>query len=149
MAPIMADTDVTTATIVSVGTFDASPALVWRAMADRELIERWYGPADAPASFEAHVLTPGARSFYALRTADGEQQPGFLQIMRVDPERRLEFIDGHRGPNGIGPEFLHAVVELEETGSGSRMFVTQHFADRNDMEQLMLGQLEAVVSTLS
>jgi uncharacterized protein YndB with AHSA1/START domain len=149
MAPIMVDTDVTTATIVSVGTFDAAPALVWRALAERELIEQWYGPSDAPASFETHELTPGARSVYSLCTADDEVQPGFLQIMRVEPERRLEFIDGHRGPSGIGPEFLHAVVELEDSGGGSRMFVTQHFADRNDMEQLMLGQLEAVVSTLS
>jgi len=150
VAPILADTDVTTATIVAVGTLSAPPEVVWRAFAERELIERWYGPADAPARFESHVLEPGARSLYAIGGDEGgEPQQCFLQIMEVEPHRRLVFTDGHRISGPLGHEFLHATVELEASGTGSRMFVTQHFADRADMEQIMLTQLEDVVSGLS
>ena len=150
MAPIVADTDITTATIVCVGALDVPPGVVWRGFAERELLERWYGPSDEPAHFENHELRPRARSLYRLDDRDGVERLGYLQFIAVEPERRLIFTDGKRTEAGqFGPEFLHAVVELEPAGTGTRMFVTQSFADRNDMEQLMLSQLEAVVSTRS
>lgn len=150
MAPILADTDITTATIVSVGALNVPPATVWRGFAERELLEQWYGPSDEPARFENHELRPRGRSLYRLDDRDGAERLGYLQFIAVEPGRRLIFTDGKRDESGhFGPEFLHAVVELEAAGAGTRMFVTQSFADRNDMEQLMLSQLEAVVSALT
>ena len=150
MAPILADTDITTGTIVSVGEFDVPPAVVWRAFAERELLEQWYGPSDEPAHFETHELRARCRSLYRVIDREGEERLGYLQFAAVEPERRLIFTDGTRTADGqFGPEFLHAVVELEPAGEGTRMFVTQSFADHKDMEQLMLGQLEAVVSAVS
>jgi uncharacterized protein YndB with AHSA1/START domain len=150
VSPILADTDITTATIVSVGVFDVPPSVVWRAFAEQPLLEQWYGPSDEPAQFENHELRARTRSLYQVTDRDGERRLGYLQFTAVEPERRLIFTDGTRDESGaFGPEFLHAVVELEAEGAGTRMFVTQSFADRNDMEQLMLEQLEAVVSALS
>ncbi|MFC4242803.1 SRPBCC domain-containing protein [Gryllotalpicola reticulitermitis] len=150
MAPILADTDITTATIVSVGALSVPPHVVWRGFAEREVLEQWYGPTDEPAHFENHELRARTRSLYRVADRDGSERLGYLQFIAVETDRRLIFTDGKRTESGdFGPEFLHAVVELEPTSSGTRMFVTQSFADRNDMEQLMLSQLEAVVSTLS
>jgi len=150
MPPIYADTDITTATIVSVGALDVPPSVVWRAFAEKDVLEQWYGPSDEPAQFENHELRARTRSLYRVLDREGVERLGYLQFTAVEPERRLIFTDGTRDEAGrFGPEFLHAVVELEPAGSGTRMFVTQSFADRNDMEQLMLGQLEAVVSALS
>ena len=150
MAPIFADTDITTATIVSVGTLDVPPSVVWRGFVERELLEQWYGPTDEPARFETHELRARTRSLYRLRDREGAERLGYLQFAAVETERRIIFTDGTRDEAGrFGPEFLHAVVELEPAGSGTRMFVTQSFTDRNDMEQLMLSQLEAVVSGLT
>jgi uncharacterized protein YndB with AHSA1/START domain len=153
---ILADTDIDTGTIVSVGVLPVPPAVVWRGFAERELLERWYGSAEAPARFETHELRARTRSIYRLCGPVGEggepgaDRLGFLQFIAVDPARLLVFSDGARTPEGaFGPAFLHATVELEPVGSGTRVFVTQQFSDRNRMEQLMLDQFEAVVSSLT
>ncbi len=150
MAPILEDTDVTMATVVSIGTFETAPSVVWRAFAEREIIGQWYGPRDWPATFEEHELVAGATSLYHLTGPGDALDRGFLQIIAVEGESRLEFTDGHRDDDGaMSPEFLHAIVELEASGRGSRLSVTQRFADRNRMGQLMLKQLEDVVGGLA
>ncbi|MCL2515318.1 MAG: SRPBCC domain-containing protein [Microbacteriaceae bacterium] len=157
--PILADTDILTGTIVSVGSLAVPPAVAWRGFAERELLERWYGPADTPAHFEHHVLAARCRSLYRLdgggdtEDAGGARAAyrfGFLQFIAVEPQHRLVFTDGTRTADDVvGSEFLHATVEFEPVGTGTRMFVTQHFVHHNDMEQLMLNQFEAVVSSLT
>ena len=147
---MLADTDVTTATIVSVGMLAVPPAVAWRGFAEQELLERWYGPVEAPAEFECHELVPEARSLYRLGSGAAPARLGYLQFVVVEPAQRVVFVDGIRTADGaVSPEFLHATVEFETAGSGTRVIATQHFGDRNRMEQLMLDQFEAVVSRLT
>jgi uncharacterized protein YndB with AHSA1/START domain len=58
--------------------FDASPDRVWQLWADPRQLERWWGPADLPATVTAHDLRSGGRVDYHMtgprvtsRTATG------------------------------------------------------------------------------
>ena len=86
---------------------------VWAAITEADAIATWFG-----ALVEIDPRTSGAVRF---TWADGKERRGI--ILAVDPERRLEF--RWAASDGSPPDTSVVVFELEPTGEGTRVVVSE------------------------
>jgi uncharacterized protein YndB with AHSA1/START domain len=135
-------------TLTIVAELAAPPARVWQVWTDPRQLERWWGPPTWPATFEEHDVVVGGRSSYYMTGPEGEKARGWWRFVALDEPRRLEFEDGFAdGAGDPNPQLptIRAVVELEDTASGTRMTVTSRFATLEQMEQLgQMGMVEGI-----
>jgi uncharacterized protein YndB with AHSA1/START domain len=131
--------------------FDATPERVWQLWADPRQLERWWGPPTYPATFTSLDLRAGGRASYFMTGPDGVVTPhGYWDIVKVDPPRRIEMIDGFANADGTpyeempGPGGMN--VTIEPIGNGrTRMTIESTFPDTATMEQLLaMGQEEGM-----
>jgi uncharacterized protein YndB with AHSA1/START domain len=102
----------------------------------------------------------GGSSRYYMTGPEGEKARGWWRFLALDEPRSLAFEDGFSDesgePNASMPT-IHARVELEETGAGTRMTVTSRFGTAEAMAQLVemgmaegmtlaMGQIDALVA---
>jgi uncharacterized protein YndB with AHSA1/START domain len=150
--------DALTFTIVS--EFAAPPARVWQIWSDPRQLERWWGPPTYPATFTDHDLVAGGSASYYMTGPEGDKAAGWWRILAVDEPRFIEFEDGFADETGAPNDKMpttRARVELEATGSGTRMTVTTTFGSVDEMQQLIdmgmdegatlaMGQIDAILA---
>ncbi len=141
--------------------FDATPERVWQLWADPRQLERWWGPPSYPATVTSHDLRTGGRVEYYMTGPEGDQPRGYMELVEVDPPRRIVFRDGFANADGSPTEDLppnEARVTIAEIGDGrARMSIENTFRDVAAMEQLLamgmedgltqaLGQIDAILA---
>jgi uncharacterized protein YndB with AHSA1/START domain len=86
--------------------FDATPAQVYRAWTDPDLIPRWLGPAGVTMELIEYDATPGGRYRYVHRDADGEY--GFRGVFHtvVADERIVQTFQYDGWPDTVSLETL-------------------------------------------
>lgn len=152
MAVVSTQQDPEALTFTIVAEFSAPPKRVWQVWADPRQLERWWGPPTWPATFVEHDLTAGGGAHYFMTGPDGEEAHGWWRIVSVDEPRSLEFEDGFADEEGRPNDELPVTrgrVELEDTGSGTRMTVRSQFASAEQMEQLVsMGMVEGMTGAM-
>jgi uncharacterized protein YndB with AHSA1/START domain len=141
--------------------FDATPERVWQLWADPRQLERWWGPPSYPATVTAHDLRTGGRVEYYMTGPEGDQPRGYMELVEVDPPKRIVFRDGFANADGSPSEDLppnEARVTIAEIAGGrARMSIQNTFRDVAAMEQLLamgmeaglteaLGQIDAILA---
>ena len=133
-------------TLTLVAEYDVSPARVWQLWSDPRQLERWWGPPTWPATFEQHDFAVGGESTYYMTGPDGEKARGWWRFTALDEPKSLELEDGFSDDTGApNPDMptMRMRVDIEETGSGSRMTVTTYYRDTEEMAQLVeMGMVE-------
>jgi len=133
-------------TLTLVAEYDVSPARVWQLWSDPRQLERWWGPPTWPATFEQHDFAVGGESTYYMTGPDGEKARGWWRFTAIDEPKSLELEDGFSDDTGApNPDMptMRMRVDIEETGSGSRMTVTTYYRDTEEMAQLVeMGMVE-------
>jgi uncharacterized protein YndB with AHSA1/START domain len=134
---------------------------VWQLWADPRQLERWWGPPSYPATVTSHDLRTGGRVEYYMTGPEGDQPRGYMELVEVDPPRRIVFRDGFANADGSPTEDLppnEARVTIAEIGGGrARMSIENSFRDVAAMEQLLamgmedgltqaLGQIDAILA---
>lgn len=122
-----------------VAEFDAGVERVWRIWADREQLQRWWGPPTWPAMFETHEFEEGGRAAYIMTGPDGEKARGWWRITAVEPPRLLTFVDGFADEHGDPvPDMgeTTATVTLEDLGGRTRMTMTTTFESTEQFQQM-------------
>jgi uncharacterized protein YndB with AHSA1/START domain len=149
---IRVDKDFDRLTLTVVADFEAPIERVWQLWADPRQLERWWGPPDYPATFEAHDLTPGGTVTFFMTGPGGETSRGWWQITSVNPPTSLEFTDGFAGPDGTplaGMPTTRVRVRLTEHDGGTRMEMHAIFESREHMDWLeRLGAIEIFVQAV-
>lgn len=135
-------------TLSLVADYGVPPARVWQLWADPRQLERWWGPPTWPATFEQHDFTVGGESTYFMTGPDGEKARGWWRFTALDEPKSLEIEDGFSddtgAPNPAMPT-MRMRVDIEETGSGSRMTITTYYRDAKEMAQLVeMGMVEGI-----
>ncbi|GAA1162380.1 SRPBCC family protein [Nesterenkonia sandarakina] len=155
------DTDALTMTVVS--DFPVPVQRLWDAYADPRMLERFWGPAEWPATFTRHDFRPGGRSHYWMTGPDGTRSCGYWEFLAMDHGRSFEVADGFADESGRpNPEMprLRMTLGFEATAEGSRLTTTTWFSSAEDLQQLLemgmeegmtsaMGQMDAVLQDLS
>lgn len=139
MPVISSEKNVNALTLTFVAEFAAPVDRVWRVWADPRLLERWWGPPTWPATVDRFDLKPGGDVRYHMTGPDGTKAGGWWAITEVDEPHHLEFDDGFADDAGEPVDLedvTHAVVTLEESGSGTRMTTMSTFRTAAQLEIL-------------
>ncbi len=86
-----ATSDTDTRELVIRRTFDAPRDLVWRAWADRDHAERWWGPTDFTTTILETDFRPGGAWRAVMRSPRGEEYPQHGEFREIVPPERLVF----------------------------------------------------------
>jgi uncharacterized protein YndB with AHSA1/START domain len=152
MSVTSVDKDLDSLSVTLVAEFDSTIERVWQLWADPRLLERWWGPASYPATFEQHDLTAGGAVSYFMTGPDGARSRAWWRVTSVNPPVSLEFVDGFADQDGTplaGRSTVTIQVTLAEHNGGTRMVVRSIFDSREQMEQLeRMGAIEVFVQTV-
>jgi len=160
MTVISSNTNADELTMTIVAEFDAPPERVWDVFEDARKLERWWGPPGYPATFTRHEFVVGGQSRYYMTGPEGPVGPGgWWRIDVLEQPSRIEFANGFAGDDGEpvpGLPPAGGIVELERSGSGTRMLVRTKFLDVEQMERMLgmgmqegmslaIGQIDALL----
>jgi uncharacterized protein YndB with AHSA1/START domain len=150
-------------TLTVVGDYPVPVARLWEAYADPRQLERFWGPAEWPATFLQHDMQAGGEAHYYMTGPDGTQHHGWWRFLRIEPLKLIEAEDGFSEADGTkddGMPYMRMVFNFEETATGSRFTGVTYFNSVEDMEQLVamgmiegmrsaMGQLDALLADLA
>ncbi len=139
-------------TMTVVADFVATRERLWEAYTDPRQIERFWGPAEWPATFTRHDVFVGGRSSYFMTGPNGERSAGFWEFLVVDDGKFFEVRDGFAGDDGeenTAMPSMRMTFSFEDTDDGSRLVTTTHFGSLDQLEQLLdMGMEEGMVSAM-
>jgi uncharacterized protein YndB with AHSA1/START domain len=152
--------DFDTLTLTLIADFDAPIQRVWQLWADPRQLERWWGPANYPATVTGHDLTAGGSVAYFMTGPAGEKSYGWWRVISVDPPKSLEFVDGFADQDGTpvaDNPTTTLQAQLTERDGGTRMEVRSTFDSREQMEEMdrigatevfaqSIGQMDALLA---
>jgi uncharacterized protein YndB with AHSA1/START domain len=144
------DPDALSFSIVS--DLDAPPSRVWQIWADPRQLERWWGPPTWPATFDDFKLVEGASTSYYMTGPEGQKSRAWWVITAVDEPHFIEIDDGFSDESGQPNREMPIIrmrVDLEETGTGTRMTIRSAFDTVKHMEKLLtMGMVEGMTAAL-
>ena len=144
--------DATTLTLTVTGDYAVPVERLWDAYADPRQLERFWGPAEWPATFTRHDMAVGGRSHYHMTGPDGTIARGWFRFLAIEPHRTIEVEDGFADANGApdaNMPTMRLVFSFAPTATGSRFTCVTHFTSVEAMEQLVgMGMLEGMSSAM-
>jgi len=128
---------IVTESIVVRRLFDAPPEAVWNAWTRDEQVMRWWGPDNFTAPAAKMDVREGGTSLVCMRSPDGQDMWMTWDYTRVEPGKRLEYVQnlsdeaGNRldpGAIGMPPEFprdVRTVVTVRPVGDKTETTITE------------------------
>jgi len=130
MTVLSSHADSATRTMTFVAEFTAPVAALWRVWAERDLLEKWWGPPAYPATVTEFVFEPGGVVRYVMvGDDDGERIDGRLVFVSIVDHAEIVYDDVFiPGDGGDIPEpDNRTTVTFEQLGDGSRMTLRSTF----------------------
>jgi uncharacterized protein YndB with AHSA1/START domain len=148
---VTSDADALTLTVH--GEYPVPVERLWDAYADPRQLERFWGPAEWPATFTRHDMTVGGHSHYSMTGPDGTTSRGWFRFLAVTPRTSFEVDDGFAdemgAPNTEMPT-MRMVFRFEPTTSGSCITIVTTFASVEAMDALMkMGMMDGMKSAMA
>jgi uncharacterized protein YndB with AHSA1/START domain len=108
-------------------TFNAPPALVYKAWTDPEMLKHWFVPRPWTIARAQTDVRPGGSSLIVMRDPEGKEYPNAGVYLEVIPNQRLVFTDAytHAWQPSDKP-FMTAIISFEELEGGKKTKYTAH-----------------------
>jgi uncharacterized protein YndB with AHSA1/START domain len=112
--------------------FDASRALLWKALTEPDRMAKWWGPKGFPVAEAKMDFRPGGRYLYGLKTPDGGAMWGRFIYREIDEPSRITLISSFSDENGgvtrhpmssSWPLEMLSIFDLETEGERTRLTV--------------------------
>lgn len=151
--------DIENKTLTIERVFDAPMEKLWRAYADKEWFETWWGPQGWQTTTKEFDFTVGGRIHYGMKCVDenqgewfGQESWGLMEIESLDEPRRFSAKDFFSDANGtinqdMPPQRFE--VEFVEEDGKTRMINRSIVESADQLEQLIkMGMVEGFSSQL-
>ncbi|MGH3653873.1 SRPBCC family protein [Glutamicibacter sp.] len=133
--------------------FPVKVARLWDAYLDARQLEKFWGPAEYPATFTRHDAAAGGRSNYHMTSPEGEEFHGYWEWNEVVEHKFFEVTDGFAHPDGTPNTDLpvnRMVFSFDPTPEGTKLTITAAFDSAEDMEQVVaMGMIDGTRSAMS
>lgn len=126
---------------------------LWQLWADREQLQRWWGPPGWPATFTRHDFSLPGTSIYYMEGLEGDRHYGWWHFLEITAPVRLRIEDGFGdakgNPDPQMPESGEMTIDFESTETGARFSIRSLFTSLEQLEALMaMGQEEGMTLAL-
>lgn len=154
MPEIRSVADAQSLTLTVTAEFTATTAeRLWQLWADREQLQRWWGPPGYPATFTRHDFSVPGTSVYFMTGPEGIVGYGWWHFLELSTAVRIRIEDGFGDADGNPdpqmPDSSEMVVDFEPTEAGARFSIRSQFASPELMEQMLeMGQEEGMTLAL-
>ena len=150
-----------TENIVVTRIFDASPEQVWKAWTTDEQVQRWWGPEHFSAPATKMDVREGGTSLVCMRSPDGQDMWMTWDYTRVEPGKRLEYIQNlsdeagnplDPGAIGMPPDFprdVRTVVTVRAVGDKTETTITETTTTSEFMLKMSRMGLEQCLDKMS
>lgn len=133
---------------------------VWKAYADKEWFEKWWGPEGWETTVKEFNFTPGGRVHYGMHCVDKNQGEwydqwswGVMDIKSVDEGASFTYVDYFSDENGTLNQDMPALTITNEfiEENGKTRLVSRSFADSAEQieELIKMGMIEGFSSQLT
>lgn len=140
-------------------TFDAPVGKVWRAYAEKDWFEKWWGPQGWETTAKEFNFAPGGRVHYDMKCTDknqgewfGQSSWGLMAIETVDAPHSFSYTDYFSDESGTINKDMPAlrITNTFSDENGKTKLVSVSVADSAEqIEQLIkMGMLEGFDSQL-
>lgn len=141
-------------------TFDAPKEKLWRAYADKEWFEKWWGPEGWETTTKEFGFTPGGKVHYGMKCVDkdqgewfGQESWGLMEIESVDEPNSFTANDYFSDADGSINETMPSqmfVIELVEEAGKTRVINRTITKTAEQLEELVkMGMIEGFSSQLN
>ncbi len=133
---------------------------VWRAYADKEWFEKWWGPEGWETTTKEFNFTPGGKVHYGMKCVDenqgewfGQVSWGVMEIQSVDEPNSFTYVDYFSDEQGELNREMPALTVTNEfvEENGKTKIISRSVADNvEQIEQLIqMGMVEGFSSQLN
>jgi len=152
--------DLENKTLIIERAFDAPKENLWRAYADKEWFERWWGPEGWETTVKAFEFKPGGSIHYCMKCVDenqgewfGQESWGLMRLETVEEPDRFTALDYFSDADGAVNNQMPAqkfMVEIVEEGSQTRLVTRSVTETAEQLEELIkMGMTEGFASQLN
>lgn len=120
--------------------FDATPAQVYEAWRDPDLMRQWFAPLPWTIARVESDFRPGGRSLVVMRSPEGEEFPNPGLYLEVVPNEKIVFTDAYTSAWIPSPKpFMTVTATFEPEDGGTRYTaIVRHWTaeDRRSHEEM-------------
>jgi uncharacterized protein YndB with AHSA1/START domain len=160
MEQVKVTKDLENKTLIIERTFDAPKEKLWRAYADKEWFEKWWGPEGWQTTVKEFDFVPGGKIHYGMKCVDenqgewfGQESWGLMQLESIDEPNSFatkdSFSDADGNINDQMPTQRFEVEFVEE--NGKTRLISRSITDSVEkLEELVkMGMVEGFSSQLN
>lgn len=152
MTVLNVDKDLDALSLTLTAEFTATIEQVWDLWQDPRKLEKWWGPPDYPATFEAFELASAGDVTYFMTSPEGEKIHGYWTVTAVNPPKSLAFDDGFANADGSHNDQMpttEGLVELSQVDGRTRMTIRWTTSSREHLETLLaMGMVEGLTAAV-
>jgi uncharacterized protein YndB with AHSA1/START domain len=129
--------------------FDAPPAVLWKAWSAPEHLHRWYGPTGYTTTTHEFSFAPGGVWRFVMHGPDGVDTPNLVIFRELEPPARILYENRWSRPGS--PLVFDVEVRFEPEGErGTRLTLHMTFASAEDLRTAadVYGVMDGGVQTL-
>jgi uncharacterized protein YndB with AHSA1/START domain len=120
--------------------FHAPPESVWRAFTEKDLLDKWWGPAPWRAETKSLIFEAGGHWLYAMVSPENEKHWGCFNYLSIDYHKSIEIEDAFCDENdNINLNFpvSKGRITFNRTEFGTKVDFKTNYPNKEDVQKII------------